>query len=292
MNQENDVETLSTHSETNSFVSSTASSSTATINGSRKSFIPQPKASLSSFAVPTWNNGVVGEHNSNIRVVARIRPSLSSFDGTSLEDKKVLFAIRNNDELNCRNSNDVVYLENRDASFTTLPSSLSNVMKSPPPGSSKSENVADIAARFNETPSSPLVPASLPSIITTPTKFIKSNHNSSNNSVNSSRRESYLSPPPSRKWNQEVPTTSDHTPIRTNGGIISSNNSNSRGSGLIPPSTMRQSFIQKPGCVSNCNDTSNDNCNSLMKKNNDDKHQIAAGLTDPKYFDFDAVSFH
>lgn len=202
--------------------------------------IPQPRASFSSFAAPAWNNGTVGEHNSNVRVVARIRPM------THEEGKATVFAI----------SNDVTDKENFE-NFST--------MKSPPPGSSDSKGVADIAAQFNANTTS-IDPK--PAMITTPTKFI----NKSNRS-------------PTRI--PSIVGSGFKTPIHTNVDNSQQGKKNYKNN-IVPSSSLRQSFMQLPSSTSTPPSTSV-KC-GITKRST--LQTISAGLTDPKHFDFDAVSNH
>ncbi len=216
---------------------------------SRKSCIPQPRASLSPFAAPSWNTGAVGEQNSNVRVVARIRPSNHCKDSI-----RAIFAVDHNEDD-----------ENIDPNRQMIMRPI-QAMKSPPPGSSNSEGVANIAARFNTLPSSPIAPdLDLPSIITTPTKFLKGNNRSPSRYSGGSRDSGFK------------------TPIHTN--VDSTHQRQPKRSNLIPSNSTRQSFIQPPSSPSSLSVSS---CNQTKRAS----HQtIAAGLTDPKHFDFDAVSF-
>jgi hypothetical protein len=223
-------------------------SSTASTKN-RKSCIPQPRASLSSFAAPSWNKGAIGEHNSNVRVVARIRPLDSNPESSMKEDaKEAIFAIANN-----KNDDNIDEVTNM---------VFSPIMRSPPPRSSVNEGVADIAARFNTNPSSPIAP-NMPAMITTPTKFMQNKS-------------------PSR-FIRDGGESKMETPIHTN--VNSSQQRQTQKNGILLPDSTRQSFIQAPSSPSF------PAANHTNHNTKPATHQtIAAGVTDPKQFNFDAVS--
>ena len=242
-----------------------ASTHSMTSSKHRKSSIPPPRASLSSFAAPSWNNGAIGEQNSSIRVVARIRPLHSSSHNDEGDDndngREAVFAIGNTDH----NDNDTDTTAFSDV-FSSPPS------KSTPPrsgiGKGQGQGVADIAARFNTNPGSPIAP-DLPSIITTPTKFMHCANSSSSSS-------------PSPYYSNGLGSRST-TPIHTNVDTTQPTRNTHRHN-LIPLSSNRQCFIQPPSSPSSM-------VNSNVKESKRASQQtIAAGLADPKTFDFDAVS--
>jgi len=211
----------------------------------RLSYIPQPRASasLSSFASPTW--GDAGEKTSNIRVVTRIRPFFPDEQGGE-HNKQVIVALDNTDEN--RDGND-------EASSDHL--IMSSMIKSPNSSAlsevsnTNSSVVADIAAKFNTYPSSPLIP----NIITTPTKFHSSPYDGK-------------------------------TPIHTNVDNNLHYANAKQKSKIIPPSSLRQSFLQAPKSPFSCKSSNSRFSHSTTKKK---QQSIAAGLDLQNHFDFDAV---
>lgn len=150
-------------------------------------------------------------------------------------------------------------------------------MLSPPPGSSNGEGVAHIAARINTLPSSPIAP-DLPSIITTPTKFLARNSNSS----------------PSSRYSAGSSGSTFKTPVHTNTNIDPMQRVGRGGRGsssnLIPPNSNRQSFIQPPSSPSSLSFSIDGTSDSSWRRAAVSHQTVAAGLNDPKHFDFDAVS--
>lgn len=248
-NYDNDDD--STTSTTVSFHSSTKSKSSFTP--------PQPRASLSSFAAPSWNNGSIGEHSSNVRVVARIKPIDRIRTSSNNSNKEAIFAIpSSSSSSNDHDDDDDGYINTDDTTNTSpIP------FKSP----SSRKGVADIAARFN-TNSSPIAPPNNNSYTmittsTTPTKFMKS---------------------PSRI--PSVVGSATKTPIHTNVNVHEKYKNN-----IIPSTSLRQSFIPPPTSpsLSVTSGTGGSNVNNTYTKQST-VQTISAGLTDPKQFDFDAVS--
>ena len=222
------------------------------------SSIPEPRASLSSFAAPTWNNGATnGEHSSNIRVVVRIRPVTKS-NQNEKEPVKVVSTILDNGEV----------IGDSNSNSTTSKISSSPTFQSPPPGSSIGEGVADIAARFN-IKSPPIAPTSTSiseysssgNNITTPTKIMRNNANNNTSPLPSSR----------------IPTIQDSTaktPLHTNVDYKKQNNKHN----IVSSSSLRQSFIPAP------------NSPSVSVTKRSKQQTISVGLTEPTLFDFDSVS--
>ncbi len=224
---------------------------------SKSSFTPpQPRASLSSFAAPSWNNGSIGEHNSNVRVVARIKPIDSIRTSNNNINKEAIFAITSNG-----------HDDDGGGGYVNNTYDITNTSSIPFKSPSSRKGVADIAARFN-TNNSPIAPPNnnsykISTTSTTPTKFMKS---------------------PSRI--PSVVGSAAKTPIHTNVNVHEKYRNN-----IVPSTSLRQSFIPPPASpsLSVTSGTGSSNLNNTYTKQST-VQTISAGLTEPKQFDFDAVS--
>lgn len=168
-------------------------------------------ASLSSFAVPSWGNGI-GENKGNVRVVVRVRPMSKQELGKG--ETQILFPHADEDE-----HKECISLINSDVTISS---------------NGEGSSVADLTAKFD----SPFNVPVIPSVITTPTKFSSANPCSTpkyrnvdnsmlvlQNLTGSSSTASFIQPP-------------SPVPSSTSGSIISTQRkmSSSQPSPIPPPS--------------------------------------------------------
>ncbi len=213
------IKMTETHSRASSTITSTSTStSTSTTWNNVGSFSSTPKvkssavASLSSFAAPSWGNNI-GERNSNVRVVARIRPMDMKMRMNMNSDSIIMKSIcedngagtsvgggNNENGVGNENTNPrVVFAISQeggkdgiigDMNMSQNPNAFTSPLKSPMSDisnstfSTASTSVTSLTAKFNSPTSKPLVPDSSTIRTTTtlfsPTKVktpIHANHN-------------------------------------------------------------------------------------------------------------------